>query len=68
MRKLGPYLVGDMHIVVSSEMLVKEADLIATQIEEKIKQEFNSVIELKIRIESDEAHDVHAEEFTVKKT
>jgi cation diffusion facilitator family transporter len=68
MRKLGPYLVGDMHIVVSSDMLVREADLIATQVEEKIKQEFNSIIELKIRIESDEAHDIHAKEFTVKKT
>ena len=30
MRKLGPYIVGDMHIIVAGEMLVREADSIAT--------------------------------------
>ena len=38
LRKLGPYLTGDMHVVVSSEMLVREADQVATEVEEKIKQ------------------------------
>jgi cation diffusion facilitator family transporter len=40
-RKLGPYLTGDMHVVVSSEMVVREADQIATEVEEKIKQMFD---------------------------
>jgi cation diffusion facilitator family transporter len=67
MRKLGPYMTGDMHVVVSSEMLVREADQIATEVEEKIKQMFDKVLDFKIRIESDEAHDKHSKEFTIKK-
>jgi cation diffusion facilitator family transporter len=51
MRKLGPYLVGDMHIVVDGEMPVKEADQIATQIEEQVKKEFDEVTEIQVRIE-----------------
>ncbi len=51
MRKLGPHLMGDMHVVVDGDMPVKEADEIATQIEEKVKQEFDEVTEIKIRLE-----------------
>jgi cation diffusion facilitator family transporter len=54
MRKLGPYLVGDMHIVVDGEMPVREADHIATQIEEQVKKEFDEVTEIKVRIEPPE--------------
>jgi len=50
LRKLGPYIVGDMHIGVDGNMTVKEANKISTEIEEKIKQEFDEVVELKIRI------------------
>jgi cation diffusion facilitator family transporter len=67
MRKLGPYMTGDMHVVVSSEMLVRQADQIATEVEEEIKQMFDKVLDFKIRIESDEAHDKHSKEFTIKK-
>jgi cation diffusion facilitator family transporter len=67
LRKIGPYLTGDMHVVVDSNMLVKEADEVATEVEEKIKQEFESIIDLKVRIESDIAHDRHSRELTVKK-
>jgi cation diffusion facilitator family transporter len=66
-RRLGPYMTGDMHVVVSSEMLVREADQIATDIEEKIKQTFEKVLDFKIRIESDEAHGRHSQELTIKK-
>ena len=59
-RKTGPYLTGDMNIVVSGEMLVREADQIASKVEEKIKEIFDEVLEFKIRIESDEAHDSHS--------
>jgi len=51
MRKLGPYLMGDMHVVVDGDMTVKEADQIASQIEEQVKQEFDEVTEIKVRIE-----------------
>jgi cation diffusion facilitator family transporter len=68
LRKLGPYLTGDMHVVVSSEMLVREADQIATAVEEKIKQMFDKVLDFKIRIESDEAHDKHSQDLIIKKT
>jgi len=54
MRKLGPYLMGDMHVVVDGDMSVREADQIATQIEEKVKQEFDEVTEIKVRIEPHE--------------
>jgi cation diffusion facilitator family transporter len=54
MRKLGPYLMGDMHVVVDGQMSVKEADRIATQIEEQVKKEFDEVTEIKIRIEPPE--------------
>jgi len=51
MRKLGPYLIGDMHVVVDGDMTVREADEIATKIEDKIRQEFDEVTEIKVRIE-----------------
>ncbi len=54
MRKLGPYLIGDMHVVVDGDMSVREADEIATQIEEQVKQEFDEVAEIKVRIEPNE--------------
>jgi len=55
MRKLGPYLIGDMHVVVDGDMTVKEADQIATQIEERAKQEFDEITEIKVRIEPHES-------------
>jgi len=51
MRKLGPYLMGDMHAVVDGNMTVREADQIAKQIEEQVKQEFDEIVEIKVRIE-----------------
>jgi cation diffusion facilitator family transporter len=55
MRKLGPYLVGDMHIVVDGDMSVREADQVATRIEEEVKKEFDEVTEIKVRIEPPES-------------
>jgi len=54
MRALGPYLIGDMHVVVDGDMTVKEADKIAAQIEEQVKQEFDEITEIKVRIEPHE--------------
>lgn len=51
MRKLGSYLIGDMHVVVDGDMSVREADQIATQIEDQVKQEFDEVTEIKVKIE-----------------
>jgi len=51
LRKLGPYVVGDMHVEVDGNMTVNEADRLTTEIEEKIKQEFDEVVEFKVRIE-----------------
>lgn len=65
MRNLGRYLVGDMHIVVSDDMMVKEADKLATEVEEKIKEEFEKVIDIKVRIESDEAHNRHSKDLNI---
>ncbi len=56
MRQLGPYIVGDMHVVVTGETLVRDADAIATQVEEKVKQELGEIRDIKIIIESTETH------------
>ena len=63
MRKLGSYLIGDLHIVVDPSMTVKEADEIATQVEERVKREFDEVVEMKVRIEP---HESEAEGKTEK--
>ena len=67
LRKLGPFITGDMHVVVSSDMVIREADQIATEVEEKINNMFDKMMDFKIRIESDEAHDKHSQELTGKK-
>jgi cation diffusion facilitator family transporter len=54
MRKVGPYLMGDMHVVVDPDMTVREADLIAAQVEQRVKEEFDTVTEIKVRIEPPE--------------
>jgi len=51
---------------IAGEMLVREADSIATQVEEKIKREFGDIIEFKIRIESDDAYNKRSQDFIVK--
>jgi len=51
LRKLGPYVVGDMHVEVDGKMTVNEAHNITAQIEDKVKQEFDEVAEIKVRIE-----------------
>ena len=51
MRKLGSYLVGDMHVVVDGDMSVREADQIAMHIEEQVKKEFDEVAEIRVKIE-----------------
>jgi len=60
MRKLGPYLMGDMHIVVDPDMTVREADQIATQVEEQVKKEFDEITEIKVRIEPHESETENA--------
>jgi cation diffusion facilitator family transporter len=51
MRKLGSYLIGDMHIVLSNDMTVEEAHAIASQIEERTIKEFDEIIEMNVIIE-----------------
>jgi cation diffusion facilitator family transporter len=51
MRKLGSYLIGDMHVVVSNDMTVEEAHAIASRIEERTIKEFDEVIEMNVIVE-----------------
>lgn len=51
MRKLGSYLIGDMHVALSNEMTVQEACVIAALIEEQTKKEFEDIIEMNVIIE-----------------
>jgi cation diffusion facilitator family transporter len=53
MRKLGSYLIGDMHIVLSNNMTVEEACAIASQIEDRTIKEFDEIIEMNVIIEPD---------------
>jgi len=54
MRKLGPYLIGDIHVVVDGDLTVRDSSRIACEIEERLKKEFATVIEIKVRIDPDE--------------
>ena len=54
MRKLGPYLIGDIHVVVDGDLTVRNSSRIAYEIEERLKKEFATVIEIKVRIDPDE--------------
>jgi len=51
LRKLGPYIVGDMHVEVDGKMTVNEAHKLTAQIEDKVKHEFDEIAEIKVRIE-----------------
>jgi cation diffusion facilitator family transporter len=51
MRKLGSYLIGDMHVVLSNDMTVEEAYTIASQIEDRTIKEFYEIIEMNVIIE-----------------
>jgi len=51
LRKIGPYVMGDMHVEVDGKMTVKEAHEIKNEIEEKVKKEFDEVAEIKVRVE-----------------
>jgi cation diffusion facilitator family transporter len=54
MRKMGPYLIGDLHVVVDADLTVRDSGKIAYEIEERVKKEFDEVIEIKVRIDPDE--------------
>jgi cation diffusion facilitator family transporter len=51
LRKIGPYVMGDMRVEVDGMLTVNEAHKIKTEIEEKVKQEFDEVAEIKVRVE-----------------
>ena len=51
MRKLGSYLIGDMHVVLSNDITVEEAYAIASQIEDRSIKEFDEIIEMNVIIE-----------------
>jgi divalent metal cation (Fe/Co/Zn/Cd) transporter len=52
LRKLGSYLIGDMHVVLDKDMTVEEACAIATQIEAQTQKEFEDIIEMNVIIEA----------------
>jgi len=54
LRKLGSYIIGDMHITVDSDMTVQEATKIAAQIEKETIKEFGEVIEMNVIVEPHE--------------
>jgi cation diffusion facilitator family transporter len=51
LRKLGSYIIGDMHVTVDSQMTVKKASEIAFQIEGQTKRAFRDIIEMNVIVE-----------------
>jgi divalent metal cation (Fe/Co/Zn/Cd) transporter len=51
MRKMGSYLIGDMHIVLSKEMTVEEACVITSEIEAQTQKEYPDILEMSVIIE-----------------
>lgn len=51
LRKLGSYIIGDMHVTVDSQMTIKEASEIAFQIEGQTKRAFRDIIEMNVIVE-----------------
>jgi cation diffusion facilitator family transporter len=51
LRKLGSYIIGDMHVTVDSHMTVREASEIAFQIEGQTKRAFRDIIEVNVIVE-----------------
>lgn len=61
LRKIGPYVIGDMRVEVDGKMTVDEAHKIKLEIEEKVKQEFDEVAEIKVRVEPAKIRDKQEE-------
>jgi cation diffusion facilitator family transporter len=51
LRKVGSYIIGDMHITVDSNMTVKEAAKLAAEIEAKTMREFSDILEVNVIVE-----------------
>ncbi|MGD6807057.1 MAG: cation diffusion facilitator family transporter [Candidatus Bathyarchaeia archaeon] len=51
MRKMGSYLIGDMHVALSNDMTVEEACTIASQIEAQTQKEYQDILEMNVIIE-----------------
>jgi cation diffusion facilitator family transporter len=51
LRRLGSYVIGDMHISVEGDMSVKDASDIAVKIEVETKKVFRDIIEMNVIIE-----------------
>jgi len=50
-RKLGSYYVVDLHLEFPQDMSVEDAHKIATEVEKKVKEQLNGVLEVMIHIE-----------------
>ena len=50
-RKLGSYYVVDLHLEFPQDMSVEDAHKIATEVEKKVKEQLNGVLEVIIHIE-----------------
>jgi cation diffusion facilitator family transporter len=67
LRKIGPYVMGDMRVEVDGMMTVNEAHKIKTEIEEKVKREFDEVAEIRVRVEPAKIGDKQEEKNSVEK-
>lgn len=51
LRKLGSYIIGDLHLVLSNTMTVEEAFTIATQIEAQTQKQYPDILEMSVVME-----------------
>lgn len=51
LRRLGSYVIGDMHVTVAGQLTVKEGSEIAFQIEMQTKKKFKDILEVNVLVE-----------------
>jgi cation diffusion facilitator family transporter len=61
LRKVGSYIIGDMHIRVDSNMTVKEAAKLAAEIEAKTMKEFSDILEVNVIVEPTRGKDENSQ-------
>ena len=61
LRKVGSYIIGDLHITVDSNMTVKEAAKLSAEIEAKTMKEYSDIIEMNVIVEPAKIQDENSQ-------
>jgi cation diffusion facilitator family transporter len=61
LRKVGSYIIGDLHITVDSNMTVKEAAKLSAEIEAKTMKEYVDILEMNVIVEPAKIQDENSQ-------